>query len=317
MCSRKTRVVMSLLCLTAIGVFSRSSWILSVYRDSFPPRNSSLCACDKCLMEYDPWFSELMGASPEPFLSLRNNITEETFNWWKRIQYERRSFSFYNATVEKVFQMFPHSLNLIESNPDRCRTCAVVGNSGNLNGSRYGPLIDFHDVVIRINRGRIKGYEKDVGTRTTHRVMYPNSATNLDNTTYLLLFPFKINDLQWLLKSFAPREKKAADSGFIANKDLVVILSPAFMKYVHYVWLKRKGSYPSTGFMTLILSMHMCDEISVFGFGADRYGNWNHYYEILKNMRKNWKTGNHNGNHEYKIISKLYQQQKITFFKGW
>lgn len=45
------------------------------------------------------------------------------------------------------------------------------------------------------------------------------------------------------------------------NPKQVMILSPAFMKYVHLVWLKGKGKYPSTGFLTLILSMHMCDEV--------------------------------------------------------
>uniref|UniRef100_A0A4W6D4M4 ST3 beta-galactoside alpha-2,3-sialyltransferase 1 n=1 Tax=Lates calcarifer TaxID=8187 RepID=A0A4W6D4M4_LATCA len=206
-----------------------------------PTKNASLCGCDKCLKEYDPWFSELMNASPEPFLAMKSNISQDTFTWWKGIQFEKRSFSYYNTTVERIFQVFPPSPDFAESSPDHCRTCAVVGNSGNLNGSRYGPLIDFHEIVIRMNH--------------------------------------------------------------------------AFMKYVHFVWLKNKGHYPSTGFLTLILSMHMCDEVSVFGFGADRAGNWNHYYEILKNQRL--RTGNHHGNLEYELIQELYQRQKISFFRGW
>uniref|UniRef100_A0A4W6DNV8 ST3 beta-galactoside alpha-2,3-sialyltransferase 1 n=1 Tax=Lates calcarifer TaxID=8187 RepID=A0A4W6DNV8_LATCA len=272
-----------------------------------PTKNTSLCGCDKCLKEYDPWFSELMNASPEPFLAMKSNISQDTFTWWKGIQFEKRSFSYYNTTVERIFQVFPPSPDFAESSPDHCRTCAVVGNFGNLNGSRYGPLIDFHDIVIRMNHGRTKGFEKDVGTKTTHHVMYPQSSTNLDNTTHLVLFPFKISDLQWLLKSLT--------QGLTLPPQQVVILSPAFMKYVHFVWLKNKGHYPSTGFLTLILSMHMCDEVSVFGFGADRAGNWNHYYEILKNQRL--RTGNHHGNLEYELIQELYQRQKISFFRGW
>lgn len=46
-----------------------------------------------------------------------------------------------------------------------------------------------------------------------------------------------------------------------------MILNPAFMEYVHKAWLNKKGFYPSTGIMTLILSMHMCDEVgSLFIF---------------------------------------------------
>ena len=85
------------------------------------------------------------------------------FVLFQHMQLERRSFGFYNTTVSKVFQMFPHGPYFTESSPDRCVTCAVVGNSGNLNGSLYGPLIDFHDIVIRYNEtsSLVKWYALD------------------------------------------------------------------------------------------------------------------------------------------------------------
>ena len=57
-------------------------------------------------------------------------------------------------------------------------------------------------VPYRINSGPTKDYEADVGTRTTHRVMYPESAVDLDDNTHLVLVPFKILDLEWLQKAF-------------------------------------------------------------------------------------------------------------------
>uniref|UniRef100_A0A3B4WTL0 CMP-N-acetylneuraminate-beta-galactosamide-alpha-2,3-sialyltransferase 1-like n=1 Tax=Seriola lalandi dorsalis TaxID=1841481 RepID=A0A3B4WTL0_SERLL len=186
---------------------------------------------------------------------------------------------------------------VVIASSDRCRTCAVVGNSGNLNGSRYGPLIDFHDVIIRINSGRTKGYEADVGKRTTHHVMYPESAVDLDNTTHLVLVPFKIQDLEWLIKAFT--------TGFKANSDV----------YVHDTWLEKKGRYPSTGFMALVLALHICDEVSVFGYGADKDGNWSHYWEKLKKLKL--KTGVHPGSHEYDIIKQLAENQTVGFYTGW
>ncbi|KAI9548541.1 hypothetical protein NQZ68_007399 [Dissostichus eleginoides] len=258
-----------------------------------------------------------MKASPEPFLTPNNNISEEDFKWWRGIQTDRRDFNVYKKTAEKVFQMFPRSIDMPKPSPNRCRTCAVVGNSGNLNGSHYGPLIDLHDTVIRINGGPTKGYERDVGNKTTHRVMFPVSATNLDNSTHLVLFPFKIRDLEWLIDAFAARKDTNEQKGLKANKDLVMILSPAFMKYVHLNWLKKKGQYPSTGIMTVALSISMCDKVSVFGFGADKDGIWNHYFGEVLNLSLRRKTGNHPGSVEAEMINELFKRKKIDLYRGW
>ncbi|KAJ4920544.1 hypothetical protein JOQ06_024743, partial [Pogonophryne albipinna] len=99
------------------------------------------------------------------------------------------------------------------------------------------------------------------------------------------------------------------------RKAEVMILNPAFMKHVHENWLENKGRYPSTGFMTVILSLFMCDQITVFGFGADSEGNWNHYYEILKNH--NLRTGPHPGAQEYGVLQKLNTKKKISFYTGF
>ncbi|XP_029976607.1 CMP-N-acetylneuraminate-beta-galactosamide-alpha-2,3-sialyltransferase 1 [Salarias fasciatus] len=302
----KSKMAVSvLLYVTVVAVFLIHSLDISLPIDNL--WESRVCACRKCLTDGDPWFQQLIGMSPQPFLSKDHSISEDDFKWWKHLQGEKRNFTFYNSTLDELFQVIPPVPGVVGPSPRRCRTCAVVGNSGNLLGSHYGSLIDSHDIVIRMNRGRTEGYEADVGSKTTHRVIYPESATQLGNTTRLVFFPFKMFDLLWLQKIFTPAFKSR-----IANKDLTMILNPAFMRYVHDVWLEKKGRYPSTGFMTVALSLQICDEVNVFGFGADRDGNWNHYFEKLKNTRL--RTGPHPGQQEYQIIQELHNKQKIQFF---
>ncbi|XP_034401984.1 CMP-N-acetylneuraminate-beta-galactosamide-alpha-2,3-sialyltransferase 1-like isoform X1 [Cyclopterus lumpus] len=306
----KVGVLIFLLCVTGICVFWRGD--VSSY---FAPREERPWACSS---EDEPLFMQRFSKFAEPFLSVNNNLSEDNFNWWKRLQAESRSFNAYKETVSKMFQMIPTSAEDEASSPDRCRSCAVVGNSVNLKKSHYGPLIDFQDVVIRMNRGPTKGYEADVGTRTTHHVMYPESAVNLENNTHLVLFAFKILDLEWVTKAlstgFSGSSYAPIASNIKANKDLVMVLDPAFMRYVHEEWLQKKGVYPSTGFMALVLALHICDEVHVFGYGADSDGNWSHYWEELRN--KKLKTGGHPGDVEYAKIKELDQNQIIKFYRG-
>ncbi|XP_040909339.1 CMP-N-acetylneuraminate-beta-galactosamide-alpha-2,3-sialyltransferase 1-like isoform X2 [Toxotes jaculatrix] len=303
-----------LLCISSVCVFLREH-----VSNTIQVQDTSPCACEKCLSEEDLWFQQRFNKSVEPFLSASGNLSEDVFTWWKGLQAEKRNFISYSTAVGNLFKLFPPIPDVVEPSPERCRTCAVVGNSGNLKGSHYGPLIDFHDIIIRINHARTKGYEADVGNRTTHRVIYPESAVDLDNTTHLVLVPFKIQDIEWLTQAFTTGFTGSSyvpvKSSIKANKDLVMVVSPAFMMYVHHTWLEKKGRYPSTGFMALVLALHICDEVHVFGFGADKEGNWSHYWELLSN--KNLKTGPHPGTHEYEIIQQLAEQEKLQFYRGW
>nr|XP_006818561.1 PREDICTED: CMP-N-acetylneuraminate-beta-1,4-galactoside alpha-2,3-sialyltransferase-like [Saccoglossus kowalevskii] len=83
-----------------------------------------------------------------------------------------------------------------------CTTCVVVGSAGILAGSKKGPEIDSHDVVIRVNGGPTRCFEGDVGSRTTMRISYPESAPQspgeYDPESLFVMLPFKDKDLEWL-----------------------------------------------------------------------------------------------------------------------
>lgn len=191
-------------------------------------------------------------------------------------------------------------------------SCAVVGNSGNLRGSFYGGLIDSHDYVFRINGAPVKGYEEDVGSRTTHHVSHSNfpSVDAYDDSTQTLLIVDDFNigsaqqyrdklgiDLRWLLHQWKPGAFPKVDlpvnpmdpeNYFPGNlsdlKGGVRIVHPNFVRYVDERWFapgeRRKIDYPSTGFKTVILALHVCERVDVFGFGINyKKKSWDHYFD--------------------------------------
>ncbi|KAJ8403066.1 hypothetical protein AAFF_G00359820 [Aldrovandia affinis] len=280
------------------------------------------CACTECIThaDEDPWFMERFNQSMPPLMSEKNSmLSEDTYRWWQWLQSEKQPAN-YSEVVHRLFQLVPGEERYMDSGPSRCRTCAVVGNSGNLKGSKYGPLIDSSDFVIRMNQAPTLGYERDVGSRTTHHVLYPESAKNLPNDTSLLLIPYKTLDLQWIMSALTTGTIKhtyvPVMSKIKANKDKVLIYSPTFFKYVYETWLEGHGRYPSTGFLTLMFAIHICDEVNVYGFGADQVGNWHHYWEnnLLGGAFRH--TGVHDGDYEYNITILLANKNKIKMFKG-
>lgn len=67
----------------------------------------------------------------------------------QHVQKEQGNRSYFEETVNKLFEIFPPIPDLGKPKFNLCSTCAVVGNSLNLKGSNYGRLIDSKDIIMR------------------------------------------------------------------------------------------------------------------------------------------------------------------------
>uniref|UniRef100_A0A667ILL6 CMP-N-acetylneuraminate-beta-galactosamide-alpha-2,3-sialyltransferase 1 n=1 Tax=Lynx canadensis TaxID=61383 RepID=A0A667ILL6_LYNCA len=274
------------------------------------------CTCARCIgqQRVSPWFDERFNRSMQPLLTAQNALLEEdTYSWWLV------------RAGDWVWELSPvwclgTWTPCWRRSRGACRRCAVVGNSGNLRESWYGPQIDGHDFVLRMNKAPTAGFEADVGSKTTHHLVYPESFRELGENVSMVLVPFKTTDLEWVVSAtttgtishtYVPVPAKIR-----VKKNKILIYHPAFIKYVFDNWLQGHGRYPSTGILSVIFSLHICDEVDLYGFGADSKGNWHHYWENNPSAGAFRKTGVHDGDFESNVTATLASINKIRIFKG-
>uniref|UniRef100_A0A4W4H0N1 ST3 beta-galactoside alpha-2,3-sialyltransferase 1 n=1 Tax=Electrophorus electricus TaxID=8005 RepID=A0A4W4H0N1_ELEEL len=224
------------LCMTSAAMYliSPSHRSPSIFLQSLLGILLNTYACQQCIVGHEntTWFYNKLNLTIQPLLTKANrDMTSETYGRWTRLQQERGP---YNLTVvlDKLFRTIPGE-----------------------------DFIDSNDFIIQINKATTKGYERDVATRSTHHVMYPESARDLNGNTNLLLVPFKILDLQWIISALS------TGNTYMVNFFLLKCTS----------MMEGHRRYPSTGFLSLIFALHICSEVNVFG--ADQNGNWHHYWK--------------------------------------
>ncbi|XP_051485232.1 CMP-N-acetylneuraminate-beta-galactosamide-alpha-2,3-sialyltransferase 2 [Apus apus] len=281
------------------------------------------CSCRRCPPQDAAaagWFDGRYDGAVSPVWTKDNmDLPPDVQRWWMMLQPQFKSHNTHEV-LSKLFQIVPGEDPYRSRDPRRCRRCAVVGNSGNLRGSGYGPEIDGHDFIMRMNQAPTVGFEGDVGGRTTHHFMYPESAKNLPANVSFVLVPFKTLDLLWIASALSTGQIRftyAPVKPFLrVDKEKVQIYNPAFFKYIHDRWTEHHGRYPSTGMLVLFFALHVCDEVNVFGFGADSRGNWHHYWENNRYAGEFRKTGVHDADFEAHIIDMLAKTSKIEVYRG-
>ncbi|XP_023390471.1 CMP-N-acetylneuraminate-beta-galactosamide-alpha-2,3-sialyltransferase 4 isoform X4 [Pteropus vampyrus] len=170
----------------------------------------------------------------------------------------------------------------------KCRRCVVVGNGHRLRNSSLGDAINKYDMVIRLNNAPVAGYEGDVGSKTTMRLFYPESAhfnPKVENNpdTLLVLVAFKAMDFHWIETILSDKKRK-----------------------------------PTTGLLAITLALHLCDMVHIAGFGYPDAHNRKqtiHYYEQI--TLKSMVGSGHNVSQEALAIKRMLELgavKNLTYF---
>ncbi|CAB1342106.1 unnamed protein product [Coregonus sp. 'balchen'] len=193
--------------------------------------------------------------------------------------------------------------------PDQCVRCAVVGNGGILGGSKQGRAIDSHHFVFRVNGAITKHFEEDRG----RYIFIPSNERD-----YVMMSAA----IQGLTVT-SGHDKGDWPSQYFGFKPPVQhfkMLHPDFITYVTQRFLKSpllKYSQlymPSTGALMLLTALHMCDQVSAYGFITKNFADFSdHYYDAVKQPLRFY--ANHDMQMESWLWEVLHAQKVMSLYK--
>ncbi|XP_028332648.1 alpha-N-acetylgalactosaminide alpha-2,6-sialyltransferase 1-like [Gouania willdenowi] len=271
---------------------------------------------------------------------------------WNRLSHFTGPFGFMQNEYKEVMasvKLIPKPKEPLlhpKAGGDGCVTCAVVGTGGILYGSKMGEEIDAHDYVFRMNGAVIKGFEEDVGRRTSvyvhtsYAIVYSvkklaqhgfTSAPHDEGIKYVMI-PEGMRDHYWIEALLKGNRVSAGE--FINyepqkyyptpfNQSNFYVLHPDFLRYLRnrfimsetlktkHWWLFR----PTNGAFTLLLALHTCDTVDAYGFMTNDYAKYSNYY-----VEKFQKTNvifyiNHDLNVEKDLWHRLHDSKIIKLFQ--
>ena len=148
----------------------------------------------------------------------------------------------------------------------KCDTCALVSSSGQICGQNKGSEIDRTDCVFRMNAAPVKGFEMDVGQKTSARIVAFNAfGLSLKAWNQGMKFivwtnnrPQDIKHVVLYAKSNKNRDICMSTKEYIQRMDKLFEEETNHSRYASHTWL-------STGWFAFDLLRHMCSSTRIYG----------------------------------------------------
>ncbi|XP_051567213.1 beta-galactoside alpha-2,6-sialyltransferase 2 [Myxocyprinus asiaticus] len=177
------------------------------------------------------------------------------------------------------------------------QSCAVVTSAGAMLHSGLGKDIDSHDAVLRFNTAPTEGYERDVGNKTTVRIINSQILANPKhrfNTSLLYKnatlvawdpAPYTLNLHKWYSNPDYNLFTPYVEYRMHFPAQPFYILHP---KYIWQLWDVIQGNNleniqpnpPSSGFIGILLMMSLCEQVHVYEYIPSlRQTDLCHYHE--------------------------------------
>ncbi|XP_071792414.1 alpha-N-acetyl-neuraminyl-2,3-beta-galactosyl-1,3-N-acetyl-galactosaminide alpha-2,6-sialyltransferase-like [Asterias amurensis] len=236
----------------------------------------------------------------------------------------------------------------------QCSRCAVVSSSGHLIDSNAGQEIDETPCVFRMNNAPVKGYEKDVGSRTTVRSLahlnleksFGDNEVACDEMLTNNVTRADIVLINWMseskIKKLISKEYRLAlllthlfpDVQFYTFSFEKMKSSETLFKNQTGLSKKEAQTWLSTGWYTLVAALDICKEVIVYGMADENYCSRTsedvqrvpyHYYEPDKlkecsyyNVSENRLTGGHLFITEKALFARWATKRALRFkYPSW
>ncbi|XP_069488273.1 lactosylceramide alpha-2,3-sialyltransferase isoform X2 [Ambystoma mexicanum] len=285
--------------------------------------------------EMDRLFQERYSMSLASFMRKSPHLNESSFKYGPPF-----GFHDYMYHLQELLRLMPAQDLPQALKAKQCKRCIVLGSGSILHGLQIGQAVDQFDIVIRLNNAPVKGFEKDVGNKTTIRMTYPEGAPVSEHEYHhnglFVAVLFKSADFRWL-QAMLKNESLSIWSRMFFWKQVVEnipvqskqfrILNPLIVKetaidILQYPepqnkWWGWEKNIPTLGVTAVVLATHLCDEVSLAGFGYDLRQPRAplHYYDDLC-MSEMKAQKMHDVTKETKLLQKLIKEGVVKDITG-